>query len=119
MIRYKVEVYNSVGCFDSAFVSVKVFATLPAVFVPTAFTPNSDGKNDRLLPVIAGMQKMEYFNIYNRWGQLVFSTSMNGYGWDGRINGQLQGTNTYVWMVKAIDYLGQPYFRKGMVTLIR
>lgn len=119
LIRYKVEVYNNAGCFDSAFVSVKVFATLPAVFVPTAFTPNSDGKNDRLLPVIAGMQKMEYFNIYNRWGQLVFSTSMNGYGWDGRINGQLQGTNTYVWMVKAIDYLGQPYFRKGMVTLIR
>ena len=119
MIRYKVNVYNSAGCYDSAFISVKVFATLPSIFVPTAFTPNNDGKNDELLPVIVGMQKMEYFNVYNRWGQLVFSTSVNGHGWDGRINGQLQGTNTYVWMVKAIDYLGQPYFRKGMVTLVR
>jgi gliding motility-associated-like protein len=119
LLRYKVDVYNSAGCFDSAFVSVKVYGTLPTIFVPTAFTPNSDGRNDRLLPVMAGMQKMDYFNIYNRWGQLVFSTSINGYGWDGRINGQLQGTNTYIWMVKATDYKGQSYFNKGMVTLIR
>lgn len=119
LLRYKVDVYNSAGCSDSAFVSVKVFATIPTIFVPTAFTPNSDGRNDRLLPVMAGMQRMDYFNIYNRWGQLVFSTSVNGYGWDGRINGQLQGTNTYIWMVKATDYRGQPYFNKGMVTLVR
>ena len=118
-VRYKVDVYNSAGCFDSAFISIKVFATLPTVFVPTAFTPNSDGKNDLLLPVIAGMHRMEYFNIYNRWGQLVFSTSAGGRGWDGRINGQLQNTNTYVWMVKAVDYSGKAYFSKGIVTLVR
>lgn len=118
-VRYKVNVYNSAGCYDSAFITVKVFATLPSIFVPTAFTPNADGKNDILIPVLAGMKKMEYFNIYNRWGQLVFSTSVHGHGWDGRINGQLQGTNTYVWLVKAIDYQDKPYFQKGMVTLIR
>ncbi|PZR26210.1 MAG: hypothetical protein DI535_15335 [Citrobacter freundii] len=118
-VRYKVNVFNSAGCVDSAFISVKVFATLPTVFVPTAFTPNNDGKNDLLIPVIAGMRRMEYFNIYNRWGQLVFSSSTGRRGWDGRINGQLQNTNTYVWMVKAVDYKGKAYFSKGMVTLIR
>ena len=119
LVRYKVKVFNRIGCYDSAFISIKVFATVPSVFVPTAFTPNSDGRNDLLIPVIAGMRRMEYFNIYNRWGQLVFSTSTGNRGWDGRINGQLQNSNTYVWMVKAVDYKGKEYFSKGTVTLVR
>ncbi|MET0466521.1 MAG: gliding motility-associated C-terminal domain-containing protein [Chitinophagaceae bacterium] len=118
-IVYKVDVYNRIGCFDSAFVSVKVYSTMPTVFVPSAFTPNNDGKNDLLIPVLAGMKQLVYFNIYNRWGQLVFSTPAEGRGWDGRINGQFQSSNTYVWMISAIDYLGKPYSGKGMVTLVR
>ncbi len=67
----------------------------------------------------AGMKQIEYFNIYNRWGQLVFTTSINGQEWDGKIAGQLQATNTFVWVVKAIDYSGTSYFQKGTVALIR
>jgi gliding motility-associated-like protein len=118
-IRYKVLVYNSIGCADSAFVNVKVFATGPTVFVPTAFTPNNDGKNDVLRPIAVGMQQIQYFQVFNRWGQLVFSTSVNGAGWDGQIGGQSQASNTYVWMVKAVDFSGKSYFQKGTVTLIR
>lgn len=118
-VRYQVNVYNAAGCSDSASINVKVFATGPTVFVPTAFTPNNDGLNDYLRPVAVGMQRIEYFNIYNRWGQLVYSSSINGLGWDGRISGQPQASNTYVWMVKAVDYLGKPYFLKGIVTLVR
>ena len=118
-VRYKVNVYNSVGCYDSAFIVIKIFATLPTVFVPTAFTPNNDGKNDVLRPIVAGMKHFDYFNIYNRWGQLVFSTSEDGHGWDGTINGEPQASNAYVWVVKAIDFTGAPYFQKGTVTLIR
>ena len=117
-LRYKVEVYNSIGCVDSSFIVVKVFATLPTVFVPTAFTPNNDGKNDVVRPISAGIKRFDYFNIYNRWGQLVFSTQVSGKGWDGKINGQLQASNSYVWIVKAIDYNGARYLKKGMVTLI-
>ncbi|HXR79476.1 MAG TPA: hypothetical protein VN763_01090 [Saprospiraceae bacterium] len=47
------------------------------------------------------------------------STSMNGKGWDGTVEGKQQGTGVYVWMVKAVDYTGVPYFQKGTVTLIR
>jgi gliding motility-associated-like protein len=118
-IQYKVEVYNSAGCFDSAFINIKVFATQPAVFVPTAFTPNNDGRNDVLRPVAVGMQRIDYFQVYNRWGQLLFSTKTNGQGWDGRINGQLQSNNVYVWIVKAVDFTGAAYLKKGTVTLIR
>lgn len=118
-IRYKVIGYSEEGCADSAFITIKVFKTLPTVFVPTGFTPNNDGRNDFLLPIAVGMKSIEYFNVYNRWGQLLFSTQQNGQGWDGRINGRLQATGTFVWVVKAVDYTGKAYFQKGTSTLIR
>jgi gliding motility-associated-like protein len=118
-MQYKVQAYNIAGCYDSAFINIKVYATLPTVFIPTAFTPNDDGKNDILRPIAAGMKSIQYFQVYNRWGQLLFSTQTNGQGWNGRINGQLQSNNTYVWVVKAIDFSGAVYFKKGTVTLIR
>ena len=118
-LRYKVQVYNIAGCYDSAFINIKVYATRPTVFIPTAFTPNNDGKNDILRPIAVGMKSIQYFQVYNRWGQLLFSTQANGQGWDGRINGQTQSNNTYVWVVKAIDFSGAVYFKKGTVTLIR
>lgn len=118
-IRYKVLVANEAGCLDSASVSVKIFKTDPRIFVPTAFTPNGDGSNDIFRPVAVGINRMEYFRVYNRWGQLVFSTSVSGQGWDGRIKGKLQNTGTFVWVVKGVDYLGKEFFAKGTVTLIR
>lgn len=118
-VRYRVDVFNDVGCSVPAFVTVKIFKTNPQIFVPSAFTPNGDGLNDVIRPILAGIQKINYFRIFNRWGQLVFSTSTDRQGWDGRISGVAQGTNTYVWMVSAIDYLGNPYFQKGTVTLLR
>jgi gliding motility-associated-like protein len=118
-LKYKLLVYNEAGCVDSAFINIKVFQTPPTVFVPTAFTPNNDGKNDVLRPIAAGITKIEYFRVYNRWGQLVFSTTTNGQGWDGTISGKAQGTQSFVWEVKATDYKGASYIQKGTVTLIR
>jgi gliding motility-associated-like protein len=106
-------------CPDTAYLSVRVFQTAPSVFVPTGFTPNADGLNDVIKPILVGIKKLNYFRIFNRWGQLVYETQQEGQGWDGRINGQLQGTHVFVWTVSAIDYLDQPYFSKGTLTLIR
>lgn len=118
-VRYLVRVYNEAGCYDSATVKVTVFKTTPYVFVPTAFTPNGDGLNDVIRPIAVGVERINYFRIFNRWGQMVFSTTTNGHGWDGRIGGTPQGSNVYVWMVSATDYVGKPIFLKGTVTLIR
>ena len=118
-IRYKVRVLNAAGCADSAYVTVKVFGTKPEVFIPTAFTPNNDGLNDFLFPLGAGIRSIEYFNIYNRWGQVVYSGKGNLPGWDGSIQGSRQGTGTFVWEVKATTFTGANYTRKGLVTLIR
>jgi hypothetical protein len=49
----------------------------------------------------------------------LFSTKINGHGWDGKINSHPQPTGTFVWMVRATDYTGAAYFQKGVVTLIR
>jgi gliding motility-associated-like protein len=118
-IRYTVRVFNNAGCYDSASVKVTVFKTAPTVFVPTAFTPNGDGLNDEVYPVAAGIQRINYFRIFNRWGQLVFATTRDRHGWDGRIRGAVQGSNVFVWMVNAIDYNGKSLFLKGTLTLIR
>ena len=118
-VRYTVLIFDDAGCLDSAHVTVKVFKTNPYVFVPTAFTPNGDGLNDDVKPIAVGVKQIRYFSIYNRWGQLVFRTSVNGKGWNGTIQGKPQGSNVYVWMVSAVDYLDKPIFLKGTVTLIR
>ncbi len=118
-LLYKLLAYNLQGCKDSAYVTINVFKTPPIVFVPTAFTPNNDGRNDLLRPISAGNLNIDYFNIYNRWGQLLFTTKTNGKGWDGKVNGVLQASGTFVWTVKAVDYTGKAYFQKGTVTLIR
>ena len=118
-IRYTVRVGDEQNCFDSASITVKIFKTNPQIFVPTAFTPNDDGVNDLFRPIGVGIKSIEYFRVYNRWGQLVFNTTVNEQGWDGKIGGKPQSTNTFVWIVKGIDYLDKPFFRKGTVTLIK
>lgn len=118
-IRYKVIVSNEAGCFDSAYVTVTVFRTNPQIFVPTAFTPNGDGLNDYVRPIAVGISEMEYFRIYNRWGQLVHSSTDTERGWDGKIGGKEQPTGTFVWLVKGSDFTGKVVFAKGTVTLIR
>ena len=118
-IRYKLFAYNPQGCKDSANITINVFKTPPIIYVPSAFTPNDDGTNDRLRPLAVGIKNIEDFSIYNRWGQLLFSTRINGAGWDGKINGLAQSSGTFVWTVKAIDYTGKVYFQKGTVTLLR
>ena len=65
------------------------------------------------------MQKIEFFNVYNRYGQLVFATGVNRHGWDGTIAGKPQVSGVYVWVVKAIDYLGGSYTEKGTSVLLR
>jgi gliding motility-associated-like protein len=118
-VRYLVQVFNEAGCVDTDYVKVTVFKTNPYVFVPTGFTPNGDGRNDEVKPIAVGVKTIKYFSIYNRWGQLIFTTTTNGKGWDGRLGGTPQGSNVFVWMVSAIDYLDRPIFLKGTVTLIR
>ncbi len=117
-ITYRVRVVAD-GCFAEDDIKVRIFKTGPDILVPTAFSPNGDGKNDLLRPIPVGIKSMEYFRVYNRWGALVYSSSKLGEGWDGTIAGKQQATGTFVFMTSAIDYLGNTITKKGTVVLIR
>jgi gliding motility-associated-like protein len=117
-ITYTITITSNAGCTASDSVQIKVFKG-SAVYVPTGFTPNGDGRNDLLRALYIGIKKVYYFRVYNRWGQLVFSTTNLTAGWDGTINGVKQQTGTYVWMLKAEDLAGKVYEMKGTSTLIR
>jgi gliding motility-associated-like protein len=117
-IIYQVTVTSNAGCVATDSVIIKVFKG-SAVYVPTGFTPNGDGRNDFLRGLYVGIRRVYYFRVYNRWGQQIFSTTNLIEGWDGTIRGAKQSTGTYVWMLKAEDLAGKIYEMKGVATLIR
>lgn len=106
------------GCVAKDSITISVFKG-STVFVPNAFTPNGDGKNDVFRPSLNGIKKLNYFNVYNRWGELVFSTSDKNFSWDGKWKGQPMSAGSYVWILKAVDLEGKFYQLRGTVTLIR
>ncbi len=117
-IEYVVRVSNAVGCFDTDSIRVHVFKIKPDLYVPNAFTPNGNGNNDIFKPIPIGMKSMDIFRVYNRWGQMLYSGTGNGAGWDGRFAGKMQETATYVWYAEGTDYLNNKISRKGTVILI-
>lgn len=106
------------GCSGVDTVKVQTFVG-PEVYIPNAFTPNGDGLNDVLRPVLVGVRNFNYFRIYNRYGQMIFNTTSQGEGWDGRYKGKLQPMGTYVWMIDAIDYKGNRIFKQGTVIIFQ
>ncbi len=118
-ITYHLKVATSENCVGYDDVTVHVFETKPDIFIPTAFSPNRDGLNDVLTPKVAGLRQFLYFRIYNRWGQMLFSTNEQGRGWDGTFAGEKQPSGTYVFIAEGIDYLGKSLQKKGTVVLIR
>lgn len=101
------------GCTAEDTMRIKVFNAI-TVYVPNAFTPNADGRNDILLPVYAGIKELKQFAVFNRWGQRMFFTKDMSKGWEGS-----GASGTFVWLVEAVDAAGQPLRLKGTVTIIR
>jgi len=119
MVRLVVTASTPLGCSASDDIVVRVFKTLPSIFVPSGFTPNGDGLNDVIRPVLAGIRQLDYFRVFNRYGQLVFETKEQGKGWNGNIQGNNQGTNAFVYQCQAIDYLGKTIKQSGTFVLIK
>ncbi|HEX7903655.1 MAG TPA: gliding motility-associated C-terminal domain-containing protein [Chitinophagaceae bacterium] len=89
------------------------------LFVPKAWSPNGDGHNDKLYPLMYGMKELKYFRIFNRWGQLVFETNVMGLGWDGIFKGMPQPMDTYTWTVLSVCESGRIIKRDGNAVLLR
>jgi gliding motility-associated-like protein len=113
---FQVEVMDERGCKSTDVVNVQVFID-DDIYVPSSFTPNNDGKND-LFRVIAPPGTVYVFEVYNRWGQRIFSTSDQQKGWDGKVKGMLQPSGVFVWFLKAKTRQGKQVEKKGTVMLV-
>lgn len=114
---YLIELKTDRGCITIDTQVVKTHKEI-AIYVPSVFTPDGDGKNDFLRPLLLGFEKLKYFRVFNRWGKLLFETQSDIPGWNGRVGNQPQETQSVVWMLEAIDVDGKSHFRKGSTLLM-
>ncbi|MEP7319030.1 MAG: T9SS type B sorting domain-containing protein, partial [Panacibacter sp.] len=89
------------------------------LYVPSAFTPNNDGRNDVLRVLNLNNQHFISLNIFNRFGERIFFSTDAATGWDGTIAGILQQTGTYIYLVKYADVAGRYHEITGTVVLLR
>lgn len=115
---YTVLVNSNYGCVGTDTITVTV-VNQADFFVPTAFTPNGDGHNDVFRPISVGYSAMNYFRVYNRWGQQMYYGTSLETGWNGYYKGIPAEMGTYFWEMSFKDRHGKDGFQKGDVTLIR
>jgi gliding motility-associated-like protein len=115
---YTIEVTAASGCVTVDTQVVKIVKSIE-IYVPNAFTPDGDGRNDVLRPVTFGIKQLRYFRIYNRFGQLLYQSQQTATGWDGMYKGVRQEMQTVVWVVEALGVDGNVQIKKGTTVLIR
>lgn len=90
----------------------------PVIYMPTIFSPNNDGTNDRL--EVKGKYYRSYtMTIFNKWGEVVYVSGTDQVGWDGTYKGDPAPVDAYAYSVVALDALGKEISLKGTVSLVR
>ncbi|HEX2683846.1 MAG TPA: PKD domain-containing protein, partial [Ferruginibacter sp.] len=115
---YFVKGVTSDGCLGFDTINIKVF-TKAGIFLPNAFTPNGDGLNDQLQPICIGIKKLRYFQVFDRWGNLVFSSTNIFDIWNARLKGEPVPMGSYTWIAEALTFDDRLIQRKGSVLVIR
>lgn len=117
--NYWLQVQAANGCFGKDTIVVLPKQCLEGFYIPNAFTPNNDGKNDIIRPLLFGNVVKYEFQIYNRWGEIVFKTNDTQKGWNGATSGTAKDTHVYIWYC-TYQFEGQVEQRKkGTFVLIR
>lgn len=122
--QYKVVVTSDYGCRNSDSVTIHLLCDNSQLFIPNTFSPNADGENDVFYPRGEGMQQVNYFRVYNRWGELMYERTniqLNdaAAGWDGTYKGRQLNPDVYVYVLDGICFSGETLHWKGDITLIR
>ena len=117
--QYIMTAKNAAGCFGTDTMNIVVYKVDAGMYLPNAFTPNNDGLNDIFRPIPLGIKTFLSFKIFDRFGNLIYSTSRPKAGWDGTLNGKPLDQAIFAWVVEAIDYENNKIFKKGSVMLIR
>ena len=117
-IDYRIDITDGHTCVTTDSIFMQILRK-PGYYLPSAFTPNGDGLNDIVKPYLVNMKELKSFTIYNRWGNMVFHTTKEGVGWDGKFNGRDEASGVYVWMLEFIDKNDKKMNEKGTITIIR
>jgi gliding motility-associated-like protein len=123
-MEYLILITTPEGCSFTDTAAVRIVYEPPAqsessIHVPNAWSPNRDGHNDLLRPIAVNIRELRYFRVFNRWGQLVYQTSIIGSGWDGLINGAAQPIDAYTWILEAVGNDNKLHKMAGNALLIR
>ncbi len=118
-IEYFLTVTDSFGCRAEDSVFINLFCYDDLLYIPDAFTPNGDNKNDIFRIRTYGISHLDAFRVFNRWGELVFETDNVSEGWDGTWHGEPCTPAVYVWYFQGTCENGFTLTKKGNVTLIR
>jgi gliding motility-associated-like protein len=119
---YDVILSDENGCSknDSVLVLASFSTEKENFYIPNAFTPNNDGKNDCFGLKHLGQVEFFSLSIYNRWGQVVFQTNNTSECWDGIFQGSRQPAGVFVYQIKVKSPCTNGLlYKKGLVTLIR
>jgi gliding motility-associated-like protein len=117
--QYILTGFTAEGCRSSDTLLITLKDCGSSFIMPNAFTPNGDGLNDFIKPIIKGNLLQYQMHIYNRWGQLVYSSKDPFQGWDGKLNGIIQGPQAYTWQCSWQVEGGELKMNKGSLILIR
>ena len=113
---YWLEIKDKNNCIGRDSIVVNSRDCMAGFYVPNAFTPGHDGKNDTFRPLIFGNVLQYEFTVYNRFGQIVFATRQPGQGWDGTAT---QSANAFVWTCRYQLESEPVRFEKGVVLLLK
>ena len=121
---YVIKATSDSGCIAKDTITIFVECKNANLFIPTAFSPNNDNKNDIFYAQTRGIQRIKAFTVYNRFGQIVFNVKNvppndKLYGWDGRFKGIPQVPDAYVYTLEAVCDLGQIIVKKDSFILIK
>ncbi len=123
-VEYIIQVTSDSSCIARDTIKIIVECKDANIYLPTAFTPNGDGRNDYFYPLTRGVSIITRFAVFDRYGNAVFtranfSPNIQSLGWDGKVKGLPQDNSTYVYLLESICDQGQTLLKKGSVVLIR
>jgi gliding motility-associated-like protein len=110
---------NQFGCRDTIQHSIHINGE-PTIFIPNAFTPDGNGVNDVFIPKMFGVREFNMM-IYDRYGDLIFTSVDKEIGWNGKVNGSGETVkdDVYIYKIYVRDLLNNPHTYKGIITVIK